>query len=154
VPSLPPQIASSLTPVRPVAAAIAAVIRGDEILLVCRGHAPNAGRWALPGGKIEFGESVETAALRELFEETQVRAEALQVFTAFDVFDHNERGELRQHYILIAVLCRWVSGNPQAGDDARDARWFQIQKLASAGLPLTAGLTEIVQQAAALNAIR
>jgi mutator protein MutT len=150
VPFLSRHFTSSPAPSRPVAAAIAAVIRGDEILLVRRANPPNAGRWALPGGKIEFGESVEAAALRELFEETRVRGEAREVFTAVDVFDHDEDGELRQHFILIAVLCRWISGEPQGEDDALEACWFQVQELASADLPMVSGLTEIVQQAAAL----
>ena len=143
---------ASSHPTRPVAAAIAAVIRDGEVLLVCRGHPPNAGKWALPGGKIEVGESIEAAAVRELFEETGVRGEALQVFTAFDIFDKNDDGTLRQHFILIAVLCRWVSGELQADDDASDACWFPVSGIASSDLVMTTDLVRIVQQAAALAA--
>ena len=141
---------SSVLPPRPIAAAIAAVIRGGEVLLVCRGHPPNAGKWALPGGKIEFGESIEAAAVRELFEETRVRGEARQVFSAFDVFDKNDDGTLRQHFLLIAVLCRWISGEPQADDDASDACWVPVAGIASSDLVMTADLVRVVQQAAAL----
>jgi ADP-ribose pyrophosphatase YjhB (NUDIX family) len=128
------------------------VIRDGEVLLVRRAHPPNAGKWALPGGKIEFGESIEAAAVRELLEETHVHGEARQVFTAFDVFDENDDGTLRQHFILIAVLCRWVSGEPQGDDDASDACWFPVAGIASSDLVVTAGLAQIVQQAAALAA--
>lgn len=143
---------SSTLPPRPVAAAIAAVIRDGEVLLVCRGRPPNVGKWALPGGKIEVGESIEAAAVRELFEETGVRGEACQVFTAFDIFDNNDDGTLRQHFILIAVLCRWVSGEPQGNDDASDACWFPVAEIASSDLVMTADLSRVVQQAAALAA--
>ncbi|RTZ45723.1 NUDIX domain-containing protein [Candidimonas sp. SYP-B2681] len=146
---LPQHTAFSLAP-RPVPAAVAAVIRGGDILLVRRAHQPNAGKWALPGGKIKFGESIETAVLRELFEETLVVAEVRQVFNAVDIFDKNEDGALRQHFILIAVLCRWVSGEPQARDDALEARWFPVAGLASSNLVLSVGVAQVVQQAVVL----
>ena len=88
-----------------------------------RANPPDQGRWAFPGGKIEMGERIEDAAARELFEETGVTAEPLTVFDAVDVFDHDADGLLRRHYILVAVLCRWISGEPVAGDDASQARW-------------------------------
>jgi 8-oxo-dGTP diphosphatase len=141
---------SPLAAARPVPAAVAAVIRGSDILLVRRGRPPNAGKWALPGGKIEFGETIEAAVLRELFEETMVHAEVRQVFNAIDVFDREDDGTLRQHFILIAALCRWISGEPQARDDAQDARWFPLAGLASSHLVLSVGVAQVVQQAAAI----
>ncbi len=145
-----PQHTALFTPARPVPAVVAAVIRSGDVLLVRRAHEPNSGKWALPGGKIEFGESIETAVLRELFEETLIQAKVCQVFNAVDIFDKNENGALRHHFILIAVLCRWVSGEPQARDDALDARWFRAASLASSDLVLCAGVAQLVQQAAML----
>ncbi len=135
---------------RPVAAAIAVLIRGGEVLLVRRANRPDAGIWGFPGGKVEFGESIEQASIRELWEETGVRGEARQVITALDVFDRDPQGGLCQHFILIAVLCRWLSGEPLAGDDALDARWFPIQGLDTAGLAMSAGVARVLRQAAAL----
>lgn len=142
----------SLTAAHPIPAAVAAVIRNDEVLLVRRARPPNAGKWALPGGKIDFGESIESAVLRELFEETMVRAEVRQVFNAIDVFDRKDDGTLRQHFILIAVLCSWISGEPIARDDAQEARWVPLAGLASSDLVLSVGVAQVVQQAATIAA--
>ncbi|MCQ9157218.1 NUDIX hydrolase [Acidomonas methanolica] len=135
---------------RPVAATIAAVFHEGRILLVRRANPPDAGRWGFPGGKIEPGETIENAAVRELLEETGVHAEALRVFTAVDAFDYDEHGRLRQHFILIAVLCRWASGQPIAGDDALEARWFPRHELDEAGLALSLDVVNIAREAETL----
>ncbi|MGO4705154.1 NUDIX hydrolase [Microvirga sp. 2MCAF38] len=114
---------------RPVAAVLAVVIHEDRVLLVRRANPPDAGKWGFPGGKIDPGETIEDAAVRELFEETTIRAEAKGAFTALDAFDRDERGEIRQQFVMIAVLCRWISGSPFAGDDAMEASWFAISEL-------------------------
>ena len=69
------------------------------------------------------------AAVRELFEETAVRADARCVFNALDAFDYDEEGALRRQFVMVAVLCTWVSGTPIAGDDATEAAWFPIATL-------------------------
>ncbi|WP_042703851.1 NUDIX hydrolase [Azospirillum sp. B506] len=152
---MPVQITRSL-PVapafRPIAAAIAAVFRDGNILLVRRANPPDAGRWGFPGGKIEPGETIETAAVRELREETGIDAEALRVFTAVDAFDHDEHGRLRQHFILVAVLCKWRAGQPIAGDDALEAKWFGLDELDEAGLALSLDVAAVAREAEALLA--
>lgn len=139
-------------PQRPIAATIAAVVRDGHILLVQRANPPDQHRWAFPGGKIDGGERLEDAAVRELFEECGVRAEPLRVFDAVDVFDRDDSGALRRHYILIAVLCRWQSGEPVAGDDAQDARWVPLAELDGQALATSFGVAGIARKAAALMA--
>lgn len=138
------------TPARPIAATIAAVIRNDEVLLVQRANPPDVGRWGFPGGKIEAGETIPDAALRELLEETGVTAEALHVFTAVDAFDRDAGGGLRRHFILIAVLCRWISGEPIANDDALEARWVRLGDLDRSGLALSLDVADVARRAAGL----
>jgi 8-oxo-dGTP diphosphatase len=72
---------------RPVAATIVGVIHGGRVLLVRRKIPPDAGCWGFPGGKIEFGETIEAAAERELFWETAIRGKASHVFTTVDAFE-------------------------------------------------------------------
>ncbi|MDM0070360.1 NUDIX hydrolase [Variovorax sp. J31P207] len=135
---------------RPVAAIISVVICKREVLLVRRANRPDAGRWGFPGGKIELGESIRAAAMRELFEETQVRAEVLQAYTAIDAFDLDEDGTMNQHFVLVGVACRWLSGEPRAGDDALEARWFPLKGLISADPAMSSGVAEMARQAATL----
>lgn len=136
--------------VRPVVATIAVVFLESKVLLVRRANPPDAGRWGFPGGKIERGETIEQAAVRELLEETRVRGEARRVFTAVDVFDRDESGCLRQHFVLVAVLCRWLSGEPVAGDDALEARWFDLGELDDPGMALSLDVAAVARHGAAL----
>lgn len=116
-------------PGRPVAAVLAVVVRGEEVILVRRANPPDAGLWGFPGGKIEPGEPITDAAVRELHEETCVTARAVEVFTAVDAIGN---GPAAHHYVLIAVLCAWLAGDPVAADDALEARWFDLATLLSA----------------------
>lgn len=138
---------------RPVVAAIAVVIRGSRVLLVRRANPPDIGYWGFPGGKIERGETIEQAAVRELFEETTIQGRPRQVFTAVDAFDCDEYGLLRQHFILIAVLCGWISGEPLAGDDATDAEWFTLDEVVEGSLILSSDVAKVAREAASLDEI-
>ncbi|MDT3376994.1 NUDIX hydrolase [Labrys portucalensis] len=114
---------------RPVAAVLAVVLRGEEFLLVRRANPPDQGLWGFPGGKIEPGEGVLQAALRELQEETGVTAHAVKAFAALDSIDARPIDEGGHHYVLVGVLCRWQSGEAVAADDALEAAWFDLPTL-------------------------
>lgn len=130
----------------PIAAVIAVVVRGNRVLLVRRANRPDAGKWGFPGGKIEHGESLYDAVRRELLEETCVHARPERVLTAVDAFDRNRNGSLHRHFVLIAVLCTWVSGEPRACDDALDARWYELPELESEELALSFGVADVARQ--------
>jgi 8-oxo-dGTP diphosphatase len=103
-------------------------LRGDEVLLIRRGNPPRQGQWSIPGGRVEWGETLVAAALRELAEETGVEAELLGLIDVIDgLFGFGDDGEgVRRHYILIDYAARWVAGEPRGGDDATDARFFPL----------------------------
>lgn len=113
----------------PVASVLSVVVHDANVLLVRRINPPDAGKWGYPGGWIDPGETMAQAAVRELFEETAIRADARCVFNALDAFDYDEEGALRRQFVMVAVLCTWVSGTPIAGDDATEAVWFPIATL-------------------------
>jgi len=103
-----------------------------EVLLVQRGKEPAKGRWALPGGSIEWGETITQAAAREVLEETGLRVTVPDeaAFTALDVISRPEEGTPGYHYVLVAVAALCEDGaEPQAADDAADCRWWPLARL-------------------------
>jgi 8-oxo-dGTP diphosphatase len=136
----------------PVPAVIAVVVHDGQALLVRRANPPDAGLWGFPGGKIEFSETVKAAATRELLEETGIHGEAQEILTTLDILVRDLSGNVQQHYILIAVQCRWISGLPVAGDDALEAQWFPVADLDADKLPMSADVDVIARRAQALVA--
>lgn len=109
--------------------------KGEDVLLIRRGTKPLAGDWSIPGGRIEFGERAETAALRELMEETGVNARLVGIVDVVDaIFTSRTTGAVARHYVLFDYAAVWVSGDPVAGDDADHAEWIAPERLAE--LPL------------------
>lgn len=111
---------------RPQPGAGVVCLRGEEVLLIRRGKAPKLGEWSLPGGRIEWGETAENAALRELQEETGVEAEILGLLDVVDGLFAGPDGALQSHYVLVDYAARWRSGDPTAGDDAAEARFWPV----------------------------
>jgi ADP-ribose pyrophosphatase YjhB (NUDIX family) len=137
---------------RPVAAAIAVVMHARDVVLVQRRNPPDAGLWGYPGGRIEPGETIFAAALRELQEETGLVGCARRLLTPFDVFHRDDDGQLLGHFILLPVLCGWVSGSPQAASDALDAGWFDIDGLEHRQATLSPHVPALAHQALAQQA--
>ncbi len=109
----------------PVPAVGVVCLKGDQVLLIRRGTPPMQGSWSLPGGRIEPGERVTDAALRELAEETGVVAELTGLIDVVDgLFP-----EAGRHYVLIDYAARWISGDPVAGDDALEARFVPLSEV-------------------------
>ncbi|MGE5547609.1 MAG: NUDIX hydrolase [Solirubrobacterales bacterium] len=131
-------------PAHPLPAVLAMVVRDGKVLLVRRGREPNAGIWGLPGGLVDLGEGIPEAAVRELREETGVEAEAGAIVDVFDAVTRDGEGRVRYHYVLIAVQCRWLAGEPTAGDDAAEAGWFSPADLA--GMPCAPRLSVLLMK--------
>ena len=123
-------------PSAPVLGAIAVVCREGEVILVQRGKPPRQGMWGFPGGHVELGETALDAAVRELREETGLEAVARRYLNNVDVIVRSEDGAVQTHYLLAAVLCDYVSGEPVAADDAAAAGWFAVETLEDSGLAL------------------
>lgn len=121
------------SPQRPVPTVGVVCLKGDQVLLIKRGTPPRLGQWSLPGGRIEWSETVTDAALRELKEETGVEAELTGLLDVVDgVFTSRETGETTRHFVMIDYAARWTCGEPVAGDDAADARFFTREEAMAA----------------------
>ena len=116
-------------PPAPRVAVGAVVFRNKRVLLVRRGKAPARGQWAIPGGSVNLGESLQQAAQREVYEETGIRIAAGRPAFVFDVVDVAGDGKVRYHYVIIDLEARYLGGDPRCGDDALEARWVAAEEL-------------------------
>jgi 8-oxo-dGTP diphosphatase len=133
-----------VSPAAPVVGVGGVVVRDGRALLVRRGKAPLYGRWTVPGGTVELGETLEEAVVREMHEETGLRVEPLEVLTVFDRIDR-EGERVLYHYVIVDYLCRWRSGEARAASDALDVAWAAAGDLARYDLPAKA--LEVVRDA-------
>lgn len=143
-----PQRQERLYPARPFLAASVAVIRGPRVLVATRPNPPMAALHTLPGGLVETGETLASAALRELEEEVGVRAELLGFVAPVEVIERDDGGRIRHHVVVCAHAARWVAGVPRTGPEAGEVRWVTEDELLD--LPVTPGLHRIVRGAFAL----
>ncbi|MHB8245348.1 MAG: NUDIX hydrolase [Acidimicrobiales bacterium] len=121
--------------------AVAAVVReGDKVLLIRRGTEPEAGRWSVPGGRVEAGETLEDAVQREVFEEAGI---GVDVGPLLGYVEHVSGGE---HFVILDFVASPGLGcgglQPSAGDDAAEAGWFRACEVNRLGL--VAGLADFL----------
>jgi 8-oxo-dGTP diphosphatase len=119
--------------------------KGSNVLLIKRGKPPRAGSWSLPGGRQKLGETVRECALRELVQETGVEAEIGALVDVVDSITRDAEGALQYHYTLVDFRADWIAGEPRAGGDAADARWFTRSELVE--LELWAETRRVIEQA-------
>lgn len=131
-------------PDSPRSAVGAIVIRGDKVLLVKRGNPPAKGLWAIPGGCVELGETLQEAAEREIKEETGVIIRATKPVYTFDVIHRDDQGRIRFHYVIVDLLADYVSGKPNPRSDACEARWVTSQELEE--LPMSRITKEVLKK--------
>ena len=112
----------------------AVVIDAGRVLLIRRGKEPLKGRWMVPGGTVELGETLEQAVVREVEEETGIRVRPLEVVTVFDSI-HRDGGSVRYHFVIVDYRCERVSGSLRAGSDATAAVYAEPKELTGYALP-------------------
>ena len=109
--------------VNPIPATCQVVVDNGSVLLTLRAVDPFKGMWCLPGGFIEWGETPEDGAKRELFEETGIKAGELSLIGVYDSITG-----LKRHVLLIGYHVKDWGGTPIAGDDADDVGWFDLNE--------------------------
>lgn len=117
-------------PARPLAGVGAIVWKDDAVLLVKRGREPLKGRWNVPGGLQELGETTREAACREVREETGIEIDIIHLAGTLDVIRRDGRNRVQNQYTLIDYGAEWRSGEAIPGDDAVEARWVPLDEIA------------------------
>jgi 8-oxo-dGTP diphosphatase len=135
-------VVSPLQPTHPQLAVSAAIFRDDKILLVRRARSPADGFYSLPGGRVEFGETLHAALNREVIEETALKIEIAALAGWREVLPATSRGG---HYLIMSFAARWIAGEVVLNEELDDFRWLAPDAIGD--LRLTDGLLEVIQQA-------
>ena len=121
------------------------IMDGDRILLVERGREPLKGFWSLPGGALETGETLHEGIRREVFEETGLQVNPVEMFEIFERIIRDDDGRPEYHYVLMDYVCEVAGGALQAGDDVSKVHWFEKDALND--LRLTEGTLAVILKA-------
>jgi ADP-ribose pyrophosphatase YjhB (NUDIX family) len=119
-------------PDRPFAGVGAVLVRNGDILLVKRGSDPGRGKWTVPGGLVELGETVEDAVIREVKEECNLDVEVHSLIDVVDNLIQDEKGGLQYHFIIVDYFVHIKGENtPHAGSDILTMKWVPLAEARS-----------------------
>lgn len=117
--------------------------RGGRVLLVKRRNPPNEGRWAIPGGLVELGESVQSATIREIKEETGLDVKIERLLDVQTDLHTDERSRIEYHYVLVDYLARPLSGRLMLNSESSDSGWFTWDQVG--GLSMSSGTRAVLK---------
>ncbi|MQL54477.1 NUDIX hydrolase [Acidianus ambivalens] len=123
---------------RPLIAVGGVIFSGKRVLLVQRSKPPNKGSWAIPGGKVEFGETLKEALKREMKEELNVNVEPKELLGVIEIIKEGF------HYVILDFICEIKSGEIKAGSDALDAKFFSLEEMSK--IPISPTTIEMIRR--------
>jgi 8-oxo-dGTP diphosphatase len=127
---------------RPQLAVSAVIFRDGKVLLLRRAKSPGKGFYSLPGGRVEFGESLATALTREVDEETGLKIDIVALAGWREVLPGAGGGG---HYLIMSFAARWSANEPRLNEEHDDFKWIEPGQFGD--LRLTGGLPEVVEAA-------
>ena len=143
-PSENPALAAPVPPQHPQLAVSAVIFRDGKVLLLRRAKSPGTGFYSLPGGRVEFGESLHTALHREVDEETGLKIEIIGLAGWREVLPGTGGG----HYLIMSFAARWIGQEPRLNYEHDDFKWLRPDGLGD--LKVTGGLQEVIDAAGGL----
>ncbi len=138
----------TIYPDAPRVAVGALVVHQNKVLLILRGQAPAKGVWAVPGGSVNLGETLQAAAEREVLEETGLKIKAGEVIYSFEKIQHDKAGQVQYHYVILDLEAEPLDpAQPLApADDAIEAGWFTLADLDRQNLPVSEATWDLLQK--------
>ena len=120
------------------------IFREERMLLAKRGKEPSQGKWSIPGGRLELGETIFEAARREVLEECSVDIEVENVIDADDIIIRDDEGKVKYHFADIYIKAKYISGELKAQSDAEECRWVTPREMTE--LDLTPLLRDLLRR--------
>ncbi len=137
----PINTSTRLYPQTPLLGASACIFDCDKVLLVLGATPPKLDLWSLPGGLVEVGETLQQAVCRELMEETGLTADISGLAEWIEIIVPDDSG-IKYHFVVAMFVGQLSHGELQAGDDAKDVRWFPLNQLSQ--LEMTQGTADLI----------
>jgi ADP-ribose pyrophosphatase YjhB (NUDIX family) len=135
-------------PARPIVGVGGVVFIEGRVLIIKRRFEPLAGRWSLPGGALEVGETLAEGLAREMNEETGLDVDVGPVVDVFDRITRDDEGRARFHYVLVDLLCSVRAGAPVAGSDVAEVALVETGELSQ--YELTPKTIDVIERARTL----
>ena len=125
------------------------VVHDGSLLLIRRGHGPAAGEWSVPGGRVEHGETLAEAVVRELREETGLEAVCGELLGWVEILPTQGAAD---HFVVLDFVATVLDhGTPVPGDDAAEACWVPLEEVVE--MNLVEGLAEFLHEHGVIDAI-
>ncbi len=118
-----------LYPNQPIIGVGAVIVCNGKILLEKRKSEPERGKWTIPGGLVELGESAEQTVIREVKEETNLRVEEPELIDVVNSITLNGNDRLKYHFVIVDYLVKLKGGTLKASSDAEDLKWVLFEEV-------------------------
>lgn len=115
---------------------VGAVVTKDEnVLLIKRRFEPKAGKWTLPGGLVNVGETLQQAVRREISEECGIQINPKRIIDVLDVIEEDDQHRIKYHYVVVDFEAEYISGTAVPGSDVTEVKWVPRSRLTQLNLP-------------------
>lgn len=118
-----------LYPEHPIVGVGIVILQDGKLLLAKRGNEPAKGKWSIPGGVVELGESLEAAVVREAKEETGLDVEMPCLVDVVDQMDLDKSGKVKYHFVIVDYMVKVKNGTTKAASDVEEVRWVALSEV-------------------------
>ena len=118
-----------LYPDQPIVGIGVVIVNQGKIVLAQRGNEPSRGKWTIPGGLVELGESIEGTVIREAKEETCLDVAEPKLVDVVDIVTLDEENKVKYHYVIVDYFVKVICGELRADSDVVELRWVPLEEV-------------------------